>query len=110
MATVTHDSPLVAIGDCETFADGLDHPEGICTTADGRIYVGGEAGQLYRIEDDGTPTQVLTTGGFMLGLAADGEGRVYACDSGGPCVWRIDPRSGEREVYTSGTEEQPIRV
>jgi gluconolactonase len=110
VATVTHDQPLVALSDCVTFADGLDHPEGICTTPDGRIWVGGEAGQVYRIEDDDTARQLTTTEGFMLGLAADGEGRLYACDSVAAAVWRIDASSGEREVFTKGTDDLPMRV
>ena len=83
--------PLVPIEQLETFADGLDHSEGIAVTPDGTIYVGGEGGQLYRIGADDTFEEVLTTGGFMLGLAADAEGRIYACDSAKKCVWRIDP-------------------
>jgi gluconolactonase len=92
----------------ETFAEGLDHPEGICQTLDGTLYVGGEAGQLYRIEPDGTPTELLRTGGFMLGLAADAAGRIYAVDTGHRCVWRIDPATGEREPFTAGLPQRPF--
>src|SRR5689334_6168307 len=94
----------------ETFAQGLDHPEGICRTLDGTIYVGGEAGQIYRIEADGTPTEILRTDGFVLGLAADASGRLYAADTVHRCVWRIDPATLEREVFTSGSAEREIGV
>ncbi len=33
----------VGLDRIETFAAGLDHPEGIAITPEGRIYVGGEA-------------------------------------------------------------------
>lgn len=92
----------------ETFADGLDHPEGICQTTDGTIYVGGEQGQIYRIEDDGRPCELIRTGGFMLGLAADAEGRVYAVDTGRGIVWRFDPASGEQFEFTSGLPGRPL--
>jgi sugar lactone lactonase YvrE len=92
----------------ETFAAGLDHPEGICATLDGTLYVGGELGQLYRIEADGSPTELLRTGGFLLGLAADGAGRIYAIDTGKRCVWRVEPASGERELFTDGSAERPF--
>ncbi len=72
--------PAFQLESLELLGQGLDHPEGICGTSDGRIYVGGEAGQLYRVEPDDTVTEILSTDGFMLGLAADGEGRVYAID------------------------------
>lgn len=90
------------LADVEQLGDGVDHAEGICMTPDGTLYVGGEQGQLYRIEPDGSATELLRTDGFMLGLAADGEGRVYAIDSAHRCVWRIDPGTGSREVFADG--------
>lgn len=100
----------VQLASLETFAHGLDHPEGICATVEGRLYVGGEAGQLYRIEDDGSYTEVLSTGGFMLGLAADGEGRIYAIDNNAKCIWQIDVERGAREVWAEGPAERPFRT
>lgn len=87
----------------ELFAFGLDHAEGICLAPDGYLYVGGEAGQLYRVGDDGTLTELLSTGGFMLGLAADAESRIYAIDNVHKCVWRIEPETGRRDVYADGS-------
>jgi gluconolactonase len=86
----------------EMFAVGLDHSEGACLAPDGHLYVGGEAGQIYRIEHDGTPQELLSTGGFMLGLAADAESRIYAIDNIAKCVWRIDTQTLSREVYADG--------
>src|SRR5438128_916191 len=87
----------------EMFAFGLDHAEGICLAPDKHLYVGGEAGQLYRIENDGTVTELLSTDGFMLGLASDAESRIYAIDNIAKCVWKIDPRTLIREVYADGS-------
>jgi gluconolactonase len=92
----------------ETFAEGLDHAEGICEAPDGTVYVGGEAGQIYRIEPDGTPTELLRTAGFMLGLASDGAGRLYAADIGHRCIWRIDLAHGQRSVFTNGSAERSL--
>ena len=77
-----------------TVIDGLDHPEGVCWSPFERaVYAGGEAGQLYRFPlTGGEPTLVATVaGGFMLGLALDGGGAVYACDPANGCVQRISP-------------------
>ena len=92
----------------ETFAHGLDHPEGICTTPEGHIYVGGEAGQVYRIEQDGGFTEILSTGGFVLGLAADGDGRIYAIDSAAKCVWRVEPEQATKELWAEGLADRPF--
>ena len=102
--------PPIALEQLETFAHGLDHPEGICLSPDGHVYVGGEAGQLYRIGDDGGVTEILSTGGFILGLAADAGGRIYACDSGNRCVWRITPQSGFIERWSEGNERERLAV
>lgn len=102
--------PIVAVEALKTFANGLDHAEGITLAPGGTLYAGGEGGQLYRIEPDGGVTELLSTGGFLLGLAADAEGRVYACDAVHRCVWRITPSTLEREVFSNGTPERPMAV
>jgi gluconolactonase len=84
-----------------TVVDGLDHPEGICWSPDeGLVYAGGEAGQVYRFTLDGGPAELVTTlpGGFLLGVALDGAGRLYACDLGNGCVQRVSP-DGRAERY-----------
>jgi sugar lactone lactonase YvrE len=47
--------------------------------------------------------ELLSTGGFMLGLAADADSRIYAIDNVAKCVWRIDPGTGAKEVYADGS-------
>lgn len=102
--------PSVDLDEMEMFAFGLDHAEGICLAPDGHLYLGGEAGQLYRVEADGTATELLSTGGFMLGLAADADSRIYAIDNVAKCVWRIDPRTEARVVYADGAPEGKFHV
>lgn len=102
--------PHVSLDRLETFADGLDHPEGICLSPDGHLYVGGERGQLYRIEDDDTFTELVRTDGFMLGLAADAEGRIYGCDAGHHCIWRITPATGALERWSDGNDTDRLAV
>jgi len=60
--------PLEAM---EQIALGVDHAEGICLTPDGTVYLSGERGQIYRLEADDSVTEVVSTGGWTLGLAAD---------------------------------------
>ena len=93
----------------EICATGLDHPEGVARGADGALYAGGEAGQIYRIDADGSVRELVSTGGFIYGVTLDGSGNVYACDFGNASVQRISP-NGEVTTYTSGTPGRPMRV
>jgi gluconolactonase len=101
------DLPL-SLDEVETFAEGLDHAEGLCQTLDGVLYAGGEEGQIYRIEPDGSPTEIWRSGGFMLGLAADAADRLYAVDTAQKCVWRLDLKSGVPEQFAVGPPERPF--
>ena len=92
-----------------TLAEGLDHPEGVAWGPDGRVYAGGEAGQIYRIGLDGAVEVVASTGGFMYGIALDGDANVYACDFGRAEGARVSPH-GAFETYSRGTGDRPLRV
>ena len=92
----------VGLSGVRTYAEGLDHPEGVAVDAEGTVWAGGEAGQLYRVSADGDVEEVLSTGGFLLGLAFDADGVAYACDVGRREVLRLDPRDRSIETYSSG--------
>jgi gluconolactonase len=93
----------------ETFAEGLDHPEGAAWSPDGVVYAGGEAGQIYRIAKDGGAEVFADTGGFLYGITLDGAGNVYGCDMGRGEIVRADP-SGAVTAYSSGTADHPLRI
>ncbi len=78
--------------DYQVLATGFDHVEGICWDPARRcLWAGGEAGQVYRVELDGSVNVVTTIeGGALLGLALDDAGTLYLCDPGNHQVWRMD--------------------
>lgn len=96
--------------DMKVWANGFDHPESVAVDAKGGVYTGGEAGQLYRVADDGTFEQIGSTGGFVLGLAVDGEGNIYACDLYRKELVRRDASTGETTVASSGADGVPFRT
>ena len=101
--------PMTGLERFSVLVEGLDHPEGVCVDAEGTLYAGGEAGQIYRVDvDEPKVTEVAPTGGFMLGLCADGAGLLYCCDVGRRELLRVDPVSGQVDVYSSGTSERPM--
>lgn len=91
------------------FTDGVDHAEGLCVSASGAVFCGGEAGQLYRI-DDGVPVEVANTGGFLAGVASDADDAIYACDFGKACVWRIQPKTGAMDCFCDVLGDQKVRA
>lgn len=87
-----------------TFADGLDHPEGVTTHPDGSVWAGGEAGQIYRISSDGKRVEEFAnTGGFVLGVAVSPDARwLAACDLRKQCVWRLDLKTRMLRKFAAG--------
>jgi sugar lactone lactonase YvrE len=100
---------MARLEELRTIATGLDHPEGVAAGPDGTLHAGGEAGQIYRIGEDGSFDEIASTGGFIYGVALAASGDVFACDFGNAAVMRISA-SGEVASYSSGTAERPMRV
>ncbi len=93
----------------EVLASGLNHPEGVAwNPLDGRVYAGGEAGEIYAVTLDGEVTEVASTAGSMLGITVDGRGRVYACDAGRGEIARWDAESGELTTYARGVDGEDM--
>ena len=100
---------MTALAGFETLATGLDHPEGVGVGPDGLLYAGGEAGQIYRVGEEGAFDEIASTGGFIYGVTLDASGDVFACDFGNAAVMRISA-SGEVATYSNGTADRPMRV
>ena len=93
----------------DVWVEGLDHPESVATDAAGVVYAGGEAGQLYRIAD-GSVEEIGSTGGFVLGLALDRAGNVYACDLKRREVVRRDAETAVISSYSVGSPERAFQT
>jgi gluconolactonase len=86
----------------------LDHPESVAVGPDGRLYAGGELGQVYAVGLDDRVEEVANTGGDILALAFDGNGRLYVCDRGLKTVVQLDLEAKQVATYSSGTSERPM--
>ena len=81
----------------------LAHPEGVAVAADGAIWCGTENGEIMRIAPDGLGMTCMgETGGFILGLAFDIGGNLYACDFVKACIWRRDAQTGAVTAFARG--------
>jgi sugar lactone lactonase YvrE len=100
---------VIEPSDFEVLASGLNHPEGVVWNPfDGRVYAGGEGGEIYAVTLDGEVTEVASTAGSMLGITVDGRGRVYACDAESGEIARWDAESGELTTYARGVDGEDM--
>ena len=93
------------LDEVKNLASGIDHSEGICLGKDGNIYLGGEAGQIYRLTQDGNLSQVtqLAGGGILLGLTACLDGRLIVCDPGNRCLWKVNVEENSWTVFAQSS-------
>jgi gluconolactonase len=90
-------TPEIPLDAFTTFADGLDHPECCAFDAQGNLWAGGEAGQIYRIDSSGHVEEVARTGGFSGGLAFSADGSLFVCNPAHGLL-RLEP-SGKWDVF-----------
>jgi gluconolactonase len=89
----------------------LKHPEGLAVATDGAIWCGGDGGEIYRIEPDGSAIELIaSTDGFTLGMAFDGRGQLFTCDLGHKAVFRLDLDSRRLDKFFTGSAGTTIRV
>lgn len=99
--------PILPVDHASVFFDGtfstpkLSHPEGVAIGPDGWIWSGNQDGDIIRVSPDGTCSEgVVSTGGFVLGLAFEGEDALFACDLKHAAVFRLDLVSRELRRFT----------
>jgi gluconolactonase len=90
----------------------LDHPEGVAVHPDGSVWCGGERGQIFRVDPDGSSVeQVASTDGFALGIAFDrGAEHLYVCDLKHAAVFRLEVASGRVERFADGAPGDRMRI
>ena len=89
-------------------ASGIDHAECVAWS-DGAVWCGTETGKLLRIELDGSVEVVADTGGFLTGIAFDGDGNCYGCDIGLAAVVRIG-RDGRVEPFVEAVSGRRLTI
>jgi len=109
---------VLDISASRVFYDGLlgepmlDHPEGLAVHRDGSVWCGGERGQIYRIETDGSSMEQVAQAeeGFSHGMAFDAEDNLYVCDLKHAAVMRLNTKSGVLERFADGAAGRGIGI
>ena len=97
----TMPEPEVPIERFEVFATGLDHPECIAFDRGGRLWAGGEAGQIYLMDSAGKVETVATLGGFTGGIAFSPlDHALYVCNPSLGLV-RVEA-DGRHAIFATG--------
>ena len=94
------------------FVDGIDHPECVAVHPDGSVWAGGEAGQIYKISEDGKNVKIVAnTNGFILGIAFNKSCEWLAiCDLNNHCLWRLDLNFYKLTKYSSGVKDHSFNI
>lgn len=108
-AEFAHENPPILSQDrASVFFDGifseprLSHPEGVAIGPDGWIWTGNQDGDILRISLDGAKIEkVASTGGFVLGLAFDGDSALFVCDLRHAAVFRLDLATSDLTRFTA---------
>jgi gluconolactonase len=89
----------------------LDHPEAVAWGPDQKVYAGGEEGQIYRfgLADRSSGEFARIEGGFVLGMAHDAAGNVYACVDRLAGIYKVTPE-GQATLYANGNAQQRMRI
>jgi sugar lactone lactonase YvrE len=83
----------------EPFVSGIVNATSLAFGPDGRLYVSSRFdGAVYRIDDDGTHTQVASELGVACGLAFDADGAMYVGDRSGT-IFRV--RDGDVQPFVT---------
>lgn len=92
----------------EVIQTGLDHPECVNFGPDGRLYAGGFNGQVYVMAPPRFELhQLANVGGFLGGVAVDGNHNVYICNASKRNVLRVTQK-GEISVYCDKTPDGSV--
>jgi sugar lactone lactonase YvrE len=94
------------------FVDGLDHPECVAVHPDGSVWAGGEAGQIYKISEDGKQVEeIANTGGFILGIAfSPGADWLAICDLNNHCLWKLEIKSKKLIMLSEGADGHKFNI
>lgn len=99
--------PIQSMETASVFYDGifdepvrLAHPEGVAVDRAGNVWCGTETGHLLKIEADGSEMNSMgCTGGWIAGIAFDGDENLFACDIRDGHMYRLDVKSGAVEKF-----------
>lgn len=99
----------LSAADFTTLLAGLDHPEDLVWDDRSMVlYAGSQTGDIYRGSMAGDVSILVNvgSGSFLLGLALDDAGRIFACDPGQRRVIAVDPATLAIDQVSIGSPDR----
>lgn len=103
----------ISIDDMEKFGRGLDRPEDVVVSKDGRVWASDRASACAEILPNGALKRVGKAGGAPNGINMDAKGRIVIANFGvfnqepGP-LQRLDTNTGKIEVLCAEVEDRKL--
>ncbi len=103
----------IEIADMAKFGRGLDRPEDVVVSAEGRVFASDQQSAVAEILPDGAIRRIGKAGGAANGINMDQQGRIIIANFGiyngdpGP-LQRLDVNSGEIEVLVGEVEGKAL--
>jgi gluconolactonase len=94
----------------DVLCDNVDHAECVTWDPRGRVVFGTESAEIWSFDvEHRVKGRLAVVSGFVLGVAVDGHGDVYACDRVDRTVWRCSS-DGSVTVRSAGAADRPFRT
>ena len=94
----------IALSSVTKFGIGLQRPEDVVVSADGRVWASDQASACAEVLPDGTLRRVGKAGGAPNGINMDRQGRIIIANFFDGPVQRLDVVTGQVEVLCSQVE------
>ena len=92
----------------ENYVEGLDHSEDLAFDRDGILWAGGEAGQIYRVPQQGQLEEVTNIGGFCLGLTFSASDELFVCNAKLASIVRVE-KSGRSALFADAAGSRKLK-
>ena len=97
------------MAEIEILCQGVDHAECVAWDPAGNLVFGTEGGEIWALDvNTRAKRRVAVVGGFVLGVAVDGDGDIHACIWGNRSVTRCSPSTGLAAIESLGADDHPF--
>jgi sugar lactone lactonase YvrE len=95
--------PAIQITNLEAIGQGIERPEQVLVTRDGRVYASDKGSAVAQVHGDGSLERIGHAGGEPNGIALDADGRFLIANFGLGALQELDPGTGRLRALLEDT-------